>query len=51
MIDSIIRAFNDGGVFMYAITGGLGEQPLVFLASFENHTDLDDQTDRHSHPR
>ncbi|HEX8147621.1 MAG TPA: CHAT domain-containing protein [Pyrinomonadaceae bacterium] len=26
----------------YSVTGGLGEQPLVLLASFENHTDLDD---------
>ncbi len=26
----------------YAQTGGLGEQPVVFLTSFESHTDLDD---------
>jgi len=26
----------------YSFTGGLGDQPLVFLASFESHTDLDD---------
>ena len=26
----------------YALTGGLGEQPVVLLASFEGHTDLDD---------
>ncbi|MCH8969282.1 MAG: CHAT domain-containing protein, partial [Planctomycetes bacterium] len=26
----------------YSITGGLGEQPRVLLASFEGHTDLDD---------
>jgi len=26
----------------YSVTGGLGEQPLVLLASFESHTDLDD---------
>lgn len=26
----------------YALTGGLGEQPLVFLASFESHTDIND---------
>jgi len=26
----------------YSVTGGLGEQPLVFLASFEGHTDLND---------
>lgn len=26
----------------YSVTGGLGAQPLVLLASFENHTDLDD---------
>ncbi|MCP4250269.1 MAG: CHAT domain-containing protein [bacterium] len=26
----------------YALTGGLGEQPVVLLASFEAHTDLDD---------
>jgi len=26
----------------YALTGGLGERPFVFLASFESHTDLDD---------
>lgn len=26
----------------YAMTGGLGEQPLVFLASFESHSDLGD---------
>ena len=26
----------------YSVTGGLGERPLVLLASFENHTDLDD---------
>lgn len=25
----------------YSVTGGLGEQPLVLLASFESHTDLD----------
>ena len=26
----------------YSLTGGLGEQPLVLLASFETHTDLND---------
>ena len=26
----------------YALTGGLGQTPLVFLASFEKHTDLND---------
>ena len=26
----------------YSLTGGLGEQPLVLLASFESHTDLSD---------
>jgi hypothetical protein len=26
----------------YSVTGGLGEQPLVLLASFESHTDLND---------
>ena len=26
----------------YAVTGGLGEKPVVLLASFESHTDLDD---------
>lgn len=26
----------------YSVTGGLGEQPVVLLASFESHTDLDD---------
>ena len=26
----------------YAVTGGLGERPVVMLASFEAHTDLDD---------
>ncbi|HEX8491812.1 MAG TPA: CHAT domain-containing protein [Pyrinomonadaceae bacterium] len=26
----------------YCVTGGLGAQPLVLLASFESHTDLDD---------
>ncbi len=26
----------------YSVTGGLGEPPLVLLASFESHTDLDD---------
>lgn len=26
----------------YSVTGGLGAQPLVLLASFESHTDLDD---------
>src|SRR5574337_468484 len=26
----------------YSVTGGLGEQPLVLLASFERHTDLTD---------
>jgi tetratricopeptide (TPR) repeat protein len=26
----------------YALTGGLSEQPLVLLASFESHTDLND---------
>ena len=26
----------------YAQTGGLGEQPIVLLTSFESHTDLDD---------
>ncbi|HEV7892873.1 MAG TPA: CHAT domain-containing protein [Pyrinomonadaceae bacterium] len=26
----------------YSVTGGLGAQPLVLLASFERHTDLDD---------
>lgn len=26
----------------YSLTGGLGEQPLVFLTSFESHTDLND---------
>ncbi len=26
----------------YATTGGLGEQPIVLLASFETHTDLND---------
>lgn len=26
----------------YALTGGLGERPVVLLASFEGHTDLDD---------
>lgn len=26
----------------YSVTGGLGEQPLVLLASFESHTDLGD---------
>jgi hypothetical protein len=26
----------------YALTSGLGEQPLVFFASFEGHTDLND---------
>ncbi len=26
----------------YAVTGGLGEQPIVLLTSFERHTDLDD---------
>jgi len=26
----------------YSLTGGLGKQPLVLLASFEGHTDLDD---------
>ncbi|MFZ1218229.1 MAG: CHAT domain-containing protein [Chthoniobacterales bacterium] len=26
----------------YAVTGGLGEQPRVLLASFESHTDLSD---------
>ena len=26
----------------YALTGGLGKDPPVFLASFESHTDLDD---------
>jgi tetratricopeptide (TPR) repeat protein len=26
----------------YSVTGGLGEEPVVLLASFESHTDLDD---------
>ncbi len=26
----------------YSVTGGLGEQPIVLLASFESHTDLND---------
>ncbi len=26
----------------YSVTGGLGERPVVLLASFESHTDLDD---------
>jgi tetratricopeptide (TPR) repeat protein len=26
----------------YSVTGGLGPQPIVLFASFENHTDLDD---------
>ncbi len=30
----------------YSVTGGLGEQPLVLLASFESHTDLNDCSTR-----
>lgn len=34
----------------YALTGGLGEQPLVLLASFESHTDLDDLLNQIAQP-
>lgn len=35
----------------YSVTGGLGAQPLVLLASFESHTDLDDLLNQIGQPR
>lgn len=34
----------------YSVTGGLGERPLVLLASFESHTDLDDRLNQIGQP-
>ncbi|MBI5366701.1 MAG: CHAT domain-containing protein [Planctomycetes bacterium] len=34
----------------YALTGGLGEQPIVLLASFESHTDLADLLNQMAQP-
>jgi hypothetical protein len=34
----------------YALTGGLGEQPLVLLSSFESYTDLDDLLNQIAQP-